>query len=814
MPGSGKTVLVRHWIDTVDLPVAWLSLDRLDGDPASFWAHLIEAVQSALPAIDDEPAILLGERGVEDPVFLAALVAQIESSDAEAVLVLDGLPSHLDRLVLDGLTMLVERIGDTLPIVVTARSNPALPLARWRTLGWLDEVREHDLLLSDDEAAAIASTIGQDVEPGDAALLNQRVGGWPLGLHMMLLGDRQHDRRLADGRDEGPTVGASDPVLAGYLVADILDALTERQRNAALSLSVLDWFDPDLCEALAGDQGVVRDLLERSLFLTVVDRRTGAMRFHPLFRELMEMELSVRDPARRIDLHRRAATIWRDRGNLMVAYHHLSAIGETARAHELLVAPAFALIDGGNLVALRQFATQLPALGDIDDAGLALEFGRVALHSDGTVAARRWCDRASTLANQQRPDGPSSGDLLRGVRELHCTIALLDADLDTVVAELDEHPGPSLTPTASVFEQRFPIIAARTLVAARRVNDAAAWIRAAAQIAGPDIITCVTVPTVRGWYDWLVGDLRSANARLDAALQWMDEHDIGPHHHAFDTLITGAWCQMSEGRITDAARLARRARSDAKTLGAAWFHLQAGYLSARLALVTGDPIESLRIVDDLRGRINFDACQPYAERILGVEIEGLAARGRLGEARRLISTLSPSPRRQTLLARFSRDQLDDVDVILAERATWPASERLQADIIVAARADGPDRERALAAIVAECADSGWVSPFLDVRSEIEGLLSPELLESLPRLGHALAFVTPTNPAAPAGELRLTSRELALVELLPTHLTYAAMGEQLYLSVNTVKAYLKSLYRKLDARTRDEAVAAARGAGLL
>jgi LuxR family maltose regulon positive regulatory protein len=43
---------------------------------------------------------------------------------------------------------------------------------------------------------------------------------------------------------------------------------------------------------------------------------------------------------------------------------------------------------------------------------------------------------------------------------------------------------------------------------------------------------------------------------------------------------------------------------------------------------------------------------------------------------------------------------------------------------------------------------------------------------------------------------------------------AAMGEQLYLSINTVKAYLKSLYRKLDARTRDEAVAAARRAGLL
>ncbi len=107
----------------------------------------------------------------------------------------------------------------------------------------------------------------------------------------------------------------------------------------ALSLSVVEWFDPDICQQLVGAHAdeVVRQLLARGVFLTVVDRRTGAMRFHAHFRELMEMELGWRDPARRIDLHRRAAMLWRERGDLMSAYRHLSAIGDSGKAHDVLV---------------------------------------------------------------------------------------------------------------------------------------------------------------------------------------------------------------------------------------------------------------------------------------------------------------------------------------------------------------------------------------------------------------------------------------------------------------------------------------------
>ena len=56
--------------------------------------------------------------------------------------------------------------------------------------------------------------------------------------------------------------------------------------------------------------------------------------------------------------------------------------------------------------------------------------------------------------------------------------------------------------------------------------------------------------------------------------------------------------------------------------------------------------------------------------------------------------------------------------------------------------------------------------------------------------------------------------MTIVELLPTHLSYLQIGEELYVSVNTVKSNLKSIYRKLGVTNRFEAVAASAPARLI
>ena len=61
---------------------------------------------------------------------------------------------------------------------------------------------------------------------------------------------------------------------------------------------------------------------------------------------------------------------------------------------------------------------------------------------------------------------------------------------------------------------------------------------------------------------------------------------------------------------------------------------------------------------------------------------------------------------------------------------------------------------------------------------------------------------------------LSEREMSVLRLLGTELSIAEIGDQLYISRNTVKTHIRGIYRKLDADTRAVAVARARELRLL
>ena len=54
----------------------------------------------------------------------------------------------------------------------------------------------------------------------------------------------------------------------------------------------------------------------------------------------------------------------------------------------------------------------------------------------------------------------------------------------------------------------------------------------------------------------------------------------------------------------------------------------------------------------------------------------------------------------------------------------------------------------------------------------------------------------------------------MLRLLATPMTQREIGDRLYVSLNTVKSHAKSIFRKLDASDRSEAVARARELGLI
>ena len=105
--GYGKTVLLADWARRGRQPVAWLSLDAGDNDPARFWRHAVAALDRARPGMGDHVAPLLGPPAPSS--FQGLVTALINDLAAdEALLVLDDYHVIGSRQVHESLAFLVE----------------------------------------------------------------------------------------------------------------------------------------------------------------------------------------------------------------------------------------------------------------------------------------------------------------------------------------------------------------------------------------------------------------------------------------------------------------------------------------------------------------------------------------------------------------------------------------------------------------------------------------------------------------------------------------------------------------------------------
>jgi LuxR family maltose regulon positive regulatory protein len=810
-PGYGKTEAARQWCEATPLPTAWLTLDLLDDNPAAFWRDVIDALRSVMAGISDEPGLLLHERGPGDTVFLGALIAEIERAGTAAAVVLDGIDRVDDRAVLDGLTLLVECVGHLLRFVVVGRSDPPLPSARWRALGWLGDVREEQLRYSDQEAvAAVATFPGLDLSLDTVLALNARTEGWPAGLHLALL-------PLVDSPDPEAAArrtAGSDRLLADYLVAEVLDTLPAAEREVALGLSVLDRFDADLCAGLLGTAAVpvARSLIRRRLFLTATERHGGVMRFHPMFRELLEHELRWRAPASRDALHRRAAILCQDRGDLAAAYRHLIRIGDHRSAGALLVPLALDLVDQRDQAGLvRRLQALVPALR-VDDASTALDLSMGWFLAGEGPEAARWFDQAAQLPSSDGPGAPRRRHAYGAFQ------ALLQGDLPGASAHLAGHePLAEQTPPDDPIEAQLAAVGARVSLARRRLGDARRWLERAAGSSEPAVAR--SVPALTAWLAFETGDLGRARAIADDACEHSDRRTSRPDIGQFDAVVTAGRCRLAAGDLMGAQDFADLAASQAYHLGWAWLRARALVFAAEVSLLGNGPHAAIDLITRVRARFVAEGLGHVSGSFDAVEAAALIECGRYEAAQQRLDDLGDGPPSRLLRARIVIVRGPDATLgpLLADRGRWTCPQRLEAEVLLAA-ATTADREadERMATTLGLGRESGWVSPFLGHGRMVERLLGRAPLERLhPALDQARGGSRPSTRRTErrlVGEL--TPREVTLLELLPTHLSYAQIGERLYLSINTVKSNLKSLYRKLEVSSRAEAVEASTALGLM
>ncbi|NMB89287.1 MAG: hypothetical protein GYA17_13080, partial [Chloroflexi bacterium] len=130
------------------------------------------------------------------------------------------------------------------------------------------------------------------------------------------------------------------------------------------------------------------------------------------------------------------------------------------------------------------------------------------------------------------------------------------------------------------------------------------------------------------------------------------------------------------------------------------------------------------------------------------------------------------------------------------------------------------REMLLGALAA-AAGRGYVRIFVDEGNALGSLLEqirprledPDLYAVAERILDALGQERDAaQPEGAAGQDGLSEREIEVLRFLADGLTYGDIAGRLFISVNTVRYHIKSLYRKLGASTRAGAIAGGRRAG--
>ncbi|MFC3572687.1 LuxR C-terminal-related transcriptional regulator [Streptomyces yaanensis] len=833
--GAGKTLLVADWIADEGPPgrVAWLTVEPEDNGPGVFWTYVLESLRRHGLASPDEigsPA----RSGEVDHSLLTRLAAQLSRRAEPFILVLD----EFDRVaasadIAEELQFVLRHSGDGLRLLILSRTEPLLPLHRYRAAGEVTDIRGADLAFRPEETAELLSRHGMRLSDEGTRALTERTGGWAAGLRLCLL--------AAQGADE-PALFLKDfeagrSTLADFLLAEVLDTQPAETQDLLLRTSILEQIHPELANALTGRQdaeAILAALHRANAFVEAIGH--SWYRLHPLFAEILRVHLRVRHPGLEPELHRRAARWLSEAGQLAEALPHAADAGDwelaaTRFIDELAIGRLLTGLDAERLDEL--FSRMSP-----DACGAAADLVRAARE-----LARHDLDRGLDRLRRAEENLPT--DEAPGSAALRLSCALLrvlaarmtgSADLAEAAAEdvaaaeralpaerLAQHPElPALMLTdlgsAELWAGRFD--------AAQSALSAAARAEAGPETAFPRHECLSRLALI----DFLHGWPGRAETHAREAVAEAERSGLPPAARTGVAQLVLAAVAIDRDDLVAARTHLDHAASSAVprdpivTAGLA-------LLRSRLLLARGHPRAALRLLEELGQPPAVVEPSPWVNdrTALGMSHAYLAD-GRPQAARQVLEDEGATSPENVVAAARARLATGEGEAALDLLTALPTGHGEGPAITVRAllaRAqtadalgDGPEAQRLVARALSVARPERLRRPFLESGPWLRRLARrrPDLAQGhdwLPAslVGNAPAAGAPDCGPAPVTE-PLSEREQEVLERLAQMMSTEEIAADLYLSVNTVKTHLKSLYRKLAATRRGEAVRRARELHLL
>jgi LuxR family transcriptional regulator, maltose regulon positive regulatory protein len=855
--GFGKTTLLADWSQRSEPPVAWVSLDERDDDPARFLLYLIAAIETIHEDFGKATRAFLGSlesREELEPV-LTALSNEILELPRDFVLVLDDYHSVRSETIHDVLAFLLDHWPPPMHLVIAGRTSPPLPLPRLRARGRLTELGAPDLRFTHEEAADfLGRTMGLNLTAERVAALEKGTEGWIAGLQ--LAAHALRDREEEFSSMEAIAGGARH--VFDYLADEVLSRQPEDVREFLLETSVVETLSGPLCEVLT-DRTDGLEMLERlereNLFLVPLDEEGRYYRYHHLFAAFLRERLQRVSPDAILELHRRAGLWYEDDGCLALAVEHTLAAKDFDRAADLIeeetgvrrryvdaalllrwlgtlpdgmvhqrpqlcLLYAWALAHSGALeeAELRLRDTEeAMKLGDgASTMGLSDEertmLGEICIIRARMAAMREDAALTTELSNRALdllPEGEVHlrGDVALDLGHAYCSVGDLESAREAFSrAAATGRAADDLR--TSLFALRYQ---ASLEISRGRLREAEDLLLEGRRLAErrPE-----GVPSVAGIIHTGLGELLYERGALDEARRLLEEGiEHGRRSGEAKILVYGyvnlARVLMAQGDTEGAHSLIR----EAGELTPRWPLIWAW--QARFYLAQGDVGSAACWAREYGATEDYMNYPRHFERITMARV--LLGEDRTDEALDSLGNLLEDAVSEGRMAHEI-----ELRVLLAL-----ASERL------GATGEAFDHlERALSLAEPE----GFVRVFVD-----EGMPMAALLERLirePRDDGSYAGAPDGAPDAYAGRLLehlaleadsgnggprsgrspglepLSGREVEVLELVAAGRSNAEIAGELYLSVGTVKAHVHHIFGKLLVRNRSQAVARARELRLL
>jgi LuxR family transcriptional regulator, maltose regulon positive regulatory protein len=817
--GAGKSVLLSSWAATrAPAVTSWLSCDEADANPVRFWTGFIEAPRAIDPEFGADAADLLAMDGAMSADVTASLANDAAKLPAGSAIVVDDFHTAAPGVSGD-MTGLIERWpAQAAQLVLAGRIDPPLRLHRLRMAGELCELRDHDLSFSFAESQDLLANFGVPVGAEDLAVLHQHSEGWAAALQMAALS-------LRGARDPGRTARALEVrghAIAEYFIAEVLDQQPPQVAAFMLDTSVLEELTAGACAAVTGSPdaaALLRAIDAANLFVVPLDDERSSFRYHHLARRLLRAELRSRSRAREQELQLRAAEWFESVGDTRHATRHFLAAQQPDRALTLLQDRVVAdfLNDPALPAPLDLSAVDPALLAEAPDRLLAVA---LELLMAGDVArGGEYLD----LFERSQPSIPPDSRLAVRFAAARSTRYGLMGQAEEVVRE---------TLAVRAIQERTGLADEWAVVVPINLPRAYEWLdddeaverEAVAALARPELsepVKLVLIPGIRALAWFQAGHLsRAADTSRDAQAQ-AQRLGFDRHFFAVEYLRARAGLALEQRDLDTAEQLTEQALAISERRRPFYEFLtlldRAGIWAAR-----GQVHDALATVEEARPVLAGTGSVLLAR---ADELEALL-RLSLGDPRPAAELARglPAHRRELLQARIA---LADGDYQAAQqllRAPVP-SERggpsprraLVRRLLLAAAAIGRGDSRAADALLAGALGAarraGFLNTVITTSSLVTGYLIEHATQMQPdpfteRLIAAALQVRAAQPeASGAGRVLaepLTATQLRILRLLPTS-NPLQIATTLYISRNTVKTHLRSIYQKLGVASRPEAV---------